>query len=247
MSFATTLRRRRLLTLLAGLGLGSAVFAPTAVVPARAAEAPVKIGIIGTGRIGSALARHWVASGHEVFVSSRHPEELQSLVKELGPHAHAGTPREAAAFGSVVVVSIPYAAMPQIGTDLSKELAGKVIIDTSNPVERRDGAMALDANKKGAGVATAELLHNKRVVRAFNCIPAAELANDGDHNPERFAIPIGGDDQKAIKIVEQLVRETGFDPVLIGSLADTRRFDLGQPLATGKLTAAEMKQQAAGH
>lgn len=244
MSFATTFGRRRLIV--AGAALGAALFGLSMLGPARAAEAPAKIGIIGTGRIGSALARHWVATGHEVFVSSRHPEELQSLVKELGPRAHAGTPREAAAFGSVVVVSIPYAAMPQIGQDLSKELAGKVILDTSNPVERRDGAMALDAQKKGAGVATAELLHNKRVVRAFNCIPAATLANDGDHKPERFAIPIGGDDPKAIKIAEQLVKETGFDPVLVGSLAETRQFDLGQPLAKGNLTAAEMRKQM-GH
>ena len=244
MSFATTFGRRRLIV--AGLALGAALFGLSMLGPARAAEAPAKIGIIGTGRIGSALARHWVATGHEVFVSSRHPEELQSLVKEFGPRAHAGTPREAAAFGSVVVVSIPYAAMPQIGQDLSKELAGKVILDTSNPVERRDGAMALDAQKKGAGVATAELLHNKRVVRAFNCIPAATLANDGDHKPERFAIPIGGDDPKAIKIAEQLVKETGFDPVLVGSLAETRQFDLGQPLAKGNLTAAEMRKQM-GH
>ena len=244
MSFATAFGRRRLVV--AGVVLGAVLSSLSTVTPARAAEAPVKIGIIGTGRIGSALARHWVAAGHEVFVSSRHPEELQSLVKELGPRAHAGTPREAAAFGSVVVVSIPYAAMPQIGEDVGKELAGKVILDTSNPSERRDGAMALEAQKKGAGMATAEFLHNKRVVRAFNCIPAATLANDGDHKPERFAIPIGGDDPKAIKIAEQLVKETGFDPVLVGSLAETRQFDLGQPLAKGNLTAAEMRKQM-GH
>jgi len=212
-----------------------------------AGGSPVKIGIIGTGKIGGALARHWVKAGHEVFVSSRHPEELKDLVAELGPRAHAGTPKQAAAFGTVVVVSIPYAAMPQIGNDLRAELAGKVILDTSNPVERRDGAMALDAQKKGAGVATAEFLHNTRIVRAFNCIPAATLANEANHQPERFAIPIGGDDPAALKIAEQLVRETGFDPVLVGSLAKTREFDLGQPLAKGGATAAEMRRMVANH
>jgi predicted dinucleotide-binding enzyme len=211
--------------------------------PTRAAEAaaPMKIGIIGTGRIGGALARHWVKAGHEVFVSSRHPDELKALVTELGPHAHAGTPREAAAFGTVVVVSIPYGAMPQIGQDLRAELADKVILDTSNPNEGRDGAMAVEAKKKGAGIATAEFLHNKRIVRAFNCIPAATLANDANRQPERIAIPIGGDDAKALDIAQKLVREAGFDPVLVGSLASTRQFDLGEPLATGKLTAAEMR------
>ena len=242
---AQVLSRRRV----AALALFCAVFALTCMQYTHAAaaqNAPVKIGIIGTGKIGSALARHWVAAGHEVFVSSRHPEELASLVAELGPRAHAGTPREAAAFGTVILVSIPYGAMPQIGNDLRAELAGKVILDTSNPSERRDGAMALDAQQKGAGVATAELLHNKRIVRAFNCIPAATLANDANHQPERIAIPIGGDDARALEIAQQLVRESGFDPVVVGSLAQTKQFDLGQPLATGRLTAAEMRKQL-GH
>jgi 8-hydroxy-5-deazaflavin:NADPH oxidoreductase len=215
--------------------------------PSRAADGKTseKIGIIGTGRIGSALARAWVKAGHEVFVSSRHPDQLQSLVAELGPHAHAGTPQQAAAFGAVILVSIPYGAMAQIGTDLRAQLAGKVILDTSNPSPGRDGAMALDAQKTGAGLTTAELLHSTRVVRAFNCIGAGSLANDGFRQPERLAIPIGGDDAQALTVAERLVREIGFDPVVIGSLAKTRVFDLGQPLATGSLTAAQMRSKAA--
>src|SRR5512143_1908367 len=103
--------RRALLAAVAVTLAGGAAFG-TGVAQA---QEPLKIGIIGTGKIGGALARHWVKAGHEVFVSSRHPEELAGLVKELGPKAHAGTPREAAAFGSVVLVSVPYGAMPQIG------------------------------------------------------------------------------------------------------------------------------------
>ncbi len=227
------------------LALGLAAAAASASAHAADAPAPEKIGIIGTGRIGSALARAWVKAGHEVFVSTRHPEELQGLVAQLGPRAHAGTPRQAAAFGSVVLVSIPYGAMPQIGTDLRAELAGKVILDTSNPSVRRDGAQAAQWLKQGAGVATAELLHSTRVVRAFNCIGAASLASDGFRQPNRLAIPIGGDDAAALAIAERLIREIGFDPVRIGSLARTQVFDLGQPLATGTLTAAEMRSKAA--
>ncbi|HEY1900435.1 MAG TPA: NAD(P)-binding domain-containing protein [Steroidobacteraceae bacterium] len=224
------------------LGVIAVVGAPG--IHAATTQAPLKIGIIGTGRIGGALARAWVKAGHEVLVSSRHPEELQGLVAELGPHAHAGTPRQAAAFGTVVLISVPYRAMPQLGTDLHTELAGKVILDTSNPSESRDGAMAVDAQKLGAGPATAELLQSKRVVRVFNCIGAASLAHDGFRQPEQLAIPIGGDDAQALAIAEQLVREIGFDPVVIGSLARTRVFDLGQPLATGSLTAAQMRAKA---
>ena len=205
------------------------------------AQEPLKIGIIGTGRIGGALARHWINAGHEVFMSSRHPEELEALAKELGPRAHVGSPREAAAFGSVVLVSVPYGAMPQIGMDFAGELAGKVILDTSNPNERRDGPEALEWQRKGAGLATAELLKNNRIVRAFNCIPAASLAGQANRQPARIAIPIGGDDAAAIAIAERLIRDAGFDPVMVGTLAQTRQFDLGQPLAQGSLSAAELR------
>ncbi len=212
----------------------------------RAQAAPLKIGIIGTGRIGGALARHWVAAGHEVLMSSRNPDELQGLARELGPRARAGMPREAAAFGEVILVSIPYAAMPQVGNDYAAELAGKVVLDTSNPVERRDGAMALEAQRKGAGVATAEFLRGTRVVRAFNCIPAASLANDANRTPERIAIPIGGDDAEALAVAQRLISDAGFDSVVVGSLAETRQFDLGQPLASRQFTAAELRREIGG-
>jgi predicted dinucleotide-binding enzyme len=223
---------------MAGLALGAAALVGA---PAVEAQEPLKIGIIGTGRIGGALARHWVNAGHEVLMSSRHPEELQDLAKELGPRAQVGLPGEAAAFGSVVLVSVPYGAMPQIGADFADALAGKVIIDTSNPVDGRDGPRVPEWQQKGAGVATAELLENDRVVRAFNCIPFQSLADRANRQPERIAIPIGGDDSAAMAIAERLVRDAGFDPVIVGSLAETRRFDLGQPLAQGNMSAAELR------
>lgn len=230
---------------LAVIGLAAMQPAPARGPAAPAADAPLKIGIIGSGRIGGTLARYWARAGNEVFVSSRHPEELQGLVRELGPRAHAGTPLQAAEFGSVVLVSVPYSAMPELGRDLSATLAGKVIIDTSNPISGRDGAVAVPAQRLGAGLATAQYLHNRRVVRAFNCIPAATLASASNRQGERLAIPIGGDDPQALRIAERLVREAGFDPVVVGSLARTRLFDLGQPLASGELTAAELRRRMA--
>jgi predicted dinucleotide-binding enzyme len=212
-----------------------------AATPAWAQATPLRIGIIGTGRVGGALATHWTKAGHEVLMSSRHPDELRPLATSLGAHARVGTPTEAAAFGEVLLVSVPFSAMPEIGRDNAAQLKGKVVLDTSNPVEERDGAMALAAQQKGAGVATAEFLPGARVVRAFNCIPAASLANNANRKPERIAIPIGGDDKAALGIAERLIRDAGFDPVVVGSLADTRKFDLGQPLAQGSLTAAQLK------
>ncbi|MGH8143038.1 MAG: NADPH-dependent F420 reductase [Steroidobacteraceae bacterium] len=242
-AFVRTVNRRALPALAAAVLFGATGLLPGSAAHAHSAATPLRIGIIGSGRIGGTLARYWAKAGNDVFVSSRHPEELKGLVAELGPRAHAGTPRQAAAFGSIILVSVPYSAMPQLGKDLRAELAGKVIIDTSNPVETRDGVMALAAQKKGAGVATAQYLHDRRVVRAFNCISATSLASDGNRRPERLAIPIGGDDPAALKVAEKLVREAGFDPVVVGSLARTRQFDLGQPLATGSLTAAELRSR----
>jgi 8-hydroxy-5-deazaflavin:NADPH oxidoreductase len=224
----------------------AAVVATVAGADANAAESlalakSLKIGIIGTGRIGSSLARYWAKAGHEVYISSRHPEELRALAAELGPKAHAGTPREAAAFGSVILVSVPYSAIAQLGTDLSSELAGKVIIDTSNPIERRDGPTAVEYQAMGAGLSTAKLLHSTRVVRAFNCIPAATLAGEANRQPERYAIPLGGDDAQALAVTQRLVNDAGFDAVVVGSLTRSREFDLGQPLAKGTWTAAELR------
>lgn len=209
---------------------------------AHAQSEPLRIGIIGTGKIGGALARHWYAAGHEILMSSRHPEELQPLADELGSRARAGTPREAAAFGDVVLVSVPYAAIPQIGRDYASELRGKVVLDTSNPVERRDGPMAAEALEKGSGIASAQFLAGTRLVRAYNCIPAASLANEANRRPERIAIPLAGDDAEALATAERLVRDSGFDPVVVGGLERARDFDLGNRLARGDLSAAELRQ-----
>jgi predicted dinucleotide-binding enzyme len=104
---------------------------------------PMKIGIIGAGEIGGALARHWAAAGHQLLISSRHPEQLQALAKELGPNVKVGTPREAAAFGEVVMLAVPYGATPQVGRDYAAELKGKVVLDAGNPYPSRDGDMAV--------------------------------------------------------------------------------------------------------
>ena len=87
---------------------------------------PMKIGIIGTGDIGGALARHWARAGHQLLISSRHPEQLQDFAKELGANVKVGTPREAAAFGNVVLVSVPFHATPQVGRDYAAELKDKL-------------------------------------------------------------------------------------------------------------------------
>ncbi|HYG69792.1 MAG TPA: NADPH-dependent F420 reductase [Anaeromyxobacteraceae bacterium] len=206
---------------------------------------PLKIGIIGAGRIGGTLASLWAKAGHEVLVSSRHPEELGDLVRSLGPKARAGTPREAAAFGDVVLVSVPYGALPQIGRDFSRELAGKIVLDTGNPYPERDGEMALEARKKGTGVASAEFLPGVRLVRAFNAIDFRSLKREAHRSGKRVAIPIAGDDEEALRVATRLVNDAGFEPVVVGPLERARLFDVGTPVYTQLLTADELRARLA--
>jgi predicted dinucleotide-binding enzyme len=203
---------------------------------------PLKIGIIGTGAIGGALARHWGAAGHELLISSRHPGQLRALAREIGPNVRVGTPREAAAFGEVVLVSVPYYATPQIGRDFASELAGKVVLETGNPYPGRDGDMAARDRKRGTGVASAEYLPGTRLVRAFNAINSGPLANEAFRKPEKLGIPLAADDAGAMQVAAQLVREAGFDPVVVGGLARAREFDVGTPVYVRGMTAAELRR-----
>jgi 8-hydroxy-5-deazaflavin:NADPH oxidoreductase len=209
---------------------------------AGTATAPLKIGIIGTGHIGGTLATLWVQAGHEVLMSSRHPEELQGLARSLGAKARVGTPREAAVFGDVVLVSVPYGALPQIGSDLKAELAGKIVLDTGNPYPARDGDMALAARQKGTGVASAEYLPGVRLVRAFNAINSGDLKSEAHRKGTPIAIPLAGDDQEALKVASALVRDAGFEPVVVGPLSRAREFDVGTSVYTRLLTAAQLRQ-----
>lgn len=230
-------------TLLACLATASSV----ALTVATPAAAPLKIGIIGTGQIGGTLARLWVAAGHEVLMSSRHPDELKGLAASLGPRARVGTPREAALFGEVVLMSVPYGALPQVGRDLKTELAGKIVLDTCNPYPSRDGEMAVEARKVSTGVADPRFLPGVRLVRAFNAINSGDLAGEAHRAGEPIAIPLAGDDAQALAVAERLVRDAGFAPVVVGPLARAREFDVGTPVYTRLMTAPQLREALGIH
>ena len=205
---------------------------------------PMKIGIIGSGNIGSTLGTLWAQAGHQVLFSSRHPEKLQPLVEKVGPRARAGTVQEAIAFGDVILIAVPYGSMPQISKDYAKDLAGKVVMDTGNAVLRRDGEIGAEAREKGVGLTTQRLLPGAKVVRAFNTLGVNRLRNDA-HRPEgRIGIPMAGDDQEALKIASQLVRDAGFDPVVLGGMDKSRLFEQTNPLYGQEISAQEMIERA---
>jgi 8-hydroxy-5-deazaflavin:NADPH oxidoreductase len=237
------LRRAGLLAVIAaGLFAPVALLHAAATPPTPQTDAPLKIGIIGAGHIGGTLAALWAKAGYELLISSRHPQELRALAQSLGPRAHVGTPREAALFGDVVLVSVPYGALPQIGRDLKTELAGKIVLDTGNPYPERDGPMAVEARRVGTGVASAQFLPGVRLVRAFNAINAGDLRSDAHRAGEPIAIPLAGDDGEALAVAQRLVKDAGFAPVVVGPLSRAREFDVGTAVYTRLLTAPQLRQ-----
>jgi predicted dinucleotide-binding enzyme len=188
------------------------------------------------------MGEHWVKAGHEVLLSSRHPEALRPLAERLGPKARVGTPREAATFGNVVFLAVPYAAIPDLGRDLANELKGKIVVNASNPIPRRDGAMAEQAQQKGAGVADAEFLSGARVARAFTSPSASVFRSEAHRAGERIAVAVAGDDNEAVDVASRLVRDAGFEPVVVGPLSRAKDFQPGTPVFGRAMTAREMKQ-----
>ncbi len=212
-------------------------------VAAAAGEGKAKIGIIGSGNVGSSLGRVWANAGHPVMFASRNLDHDKQLAAEVGANARAGTAAEAAAFGEVVVFAVPYRALPDLGKELAGAIKGKVVIDTCNPFPQRDGEIANRAREQGAGRVSAELLPGARIVRAFNAVGAARMGQVHEQ-PGRVGMPIAGDDKAAVEVASRLIREIGFEPVLVGGLDKGKYLMPGTPLA-GEHSPDEVRKIAA--
>jgi len=199
------------------------------------------VGIIGSGRLGGTVGTLWAKAGHPVLFSSRNPERLKELVEAAGPNARAGTPAEAVAFGQALLVAVPYGALPQLGQDLGASLAGKVVLDACNAVPARDGDVARLAAERGIGATSAGFLPGARLVRAFNTLGARVLAEQAHRAGDPVAIPLAGDDAGALEAAAALVRDAGFEPVVVGSLARAPDFAMGARGYGKVVPAAELR------
>jgi predicted dinucleotide-binding enzyme len=179
------------------------------------------IGVIGSGNIGGTVATLLARAGHQVAVSNRRgPDSLAELVDSIGPNAHAATVEDAARFGDVVFLAVPWRtpeALPPADV-----VDGKVVVDAMNPYSESFGI--IDTSPTSSSEMTAERLPGARLVKGFNTMLAATLASGGGKPPgERLVLFVSGDDADAKAVVSGLISEIGFAPVDLGSLAEGGR------------------------
>ena len=238
---------RRAFLAATSLVVGAVAASPLAAFAQTAGGAPLKIGTIGAGHEGGALGTLFAKAGHPIMFSSRNPESLKDLVADAGPTAQAGTVAQAVAFGDVILLAVPYPAVEEIGHDHGKAIASKqLVLDVSNPIPLRDGSTFVQgvADQGGPGLVTAKLLPGAHIVRAFNAISYRSLTPNAHRTGEPLGIPIAGDEEKAIALATRLIKEIGFEPVLVGGLAMGKYLVPGTPLG-GEHTPAEIRQIAA--
>jgi predicted dinucleotide-binding enzyme len=183
----------------------------------------MKIGILGAGNIGATAARLFVSAGHEVALSnSRGPETLRELVTQLGPRAQAVTIAEAAKFGDVILLAVPWRspeALPH-----PELLRNKIVIDAMNPYRPDGGFYDLEGSTSSEIVL--KRIPGSRLVKAFNTIYYVHLAGRGRNDlplEDRHTIYVAGDDAEGKRVVSRLIEDIGFAAVDTGSLREGGR------------------------
>ena len=205
----------------------------------------MKIGIIGAGFVGRAIAKLAIQAGHQVMLSnSRGPQTLFSLKPMIG--CEIGTATEAAIYGDIVVIAVPLTAIGQLPV---KELMGKPLIDAVNYYPERDGQVAaLDNQTTTTSEYIASFLPDSKITKAFNAIQMTDLENDGlpAGDPQRRALPLAGDDLATKNRVRALYDAFGFDAVDVGSLSEGWRFQRGMPSYCVRMTEPELTMALEG-
>jgi predicted dinucleotide-binding enzyme len=192
----------------------------------------VRLGIVGAGHIGHALAERFAAAGHEVMLSnSRGPDTLSEVVAAIDGNVRAGTVAEAARFGKVVAVAIPPRAILELPP---APFAGRIVVDANNYFPEFHGQFTeLAPDRITTSELLASLLPGATVVKAFNAIYFGRLHTESRPDlpaDERLAIPVAGDDADAKQTVLDLIDQIGFTGVDAGTLADSRRQQPGSPV-----------------
>lgn len=205
----------------------------------------MKIGIIGSGNIGGNLGKHWSKTGHEVLFSSRHPEQLQDLVRSSEGNAKAVSLDEAfEANADVYLLATPFKAIDKLSELYAGEYGNKVIIDATNPYPDRDGEMAQEvrASNRNASEYTAMKFGTAKTAKAFNTIHAKHLKEKAFRASDKLAIPYAAQDEDSRHVTQKLIEDIGFDAVYIGKLEDTKIMDPDQKIYGKSVDRNQLEQ-----
>ena len=207
-----------------------------------ASAAKPKVAMIGAGRMGTGIGTNLVKAGYQVMFSSRKPEELKDLVAGLGANAQAGTVEQAAAFGDIAVLVVPYSAMPGIAKQIGPVLARKsLVLDVSNPIPQRDGDEATKALEEGPAEYLSRLMPGVKIVRGFNAVGFNRFPNPVLPDGEKQGVAMVGEDATALQLAQTLARDIGFEPVVIGPLKLGKYLYRPSTFFTGNQSADEIR------
>jgi predicted dinucleotide-binding enzyme len=240
------------MTLLAFLCVGLAVLATEATYAAPSAQTPpaeaispdtVHLAVIGAGSLGGTVGSAWVRAGYTVMLSSRHPDELRPMAERLGDNALVGTPEEAARFGDIVLLAVPYDAIPQVSRDFNGLLRGKILLDATNSWGAESSPIGQEAAREGDGVVNQRYFQGTRLVRAFSAVDATVIRASFERSRNNKAgVPLASDDPEAMQIAAALVEAAGCVPVMVGDLQAGRGFEHGHPGFRANTTAPRLRE-----
>ena len=202
----------------------------------------MRIGIIGAGMIGGTIGRLLADAGHEVLLSSRHPEQLGERARDIG--GQCGPIIQAATWGDVILLAIPFGATEDLDMAVKDALMHKVVLDAGNPFAERDGHAAEEVKEAGTGSGswTQKRLYGVHVVKAFNTVNYKVLQSEAHREGDKVAIPIASDHDDAIEVASQLVADCGFEPVVVGKMETSKLFDPGTDVWNSGITAEELRE-----
>tara|TARA_R100000935_G_scaffold50690_1_gene76736 strand:+ start:248 stop:874 length:627 start_codon:yes stop_codon:yes gene_type:complete len=205
----------------------------------------MKIGVIGSGNIGGNLGKHWAKAGHEVLFSSRHPDELNDIVRDAGGNSKAVSIEKAfEANADVYLLAVPFKAIDRLSELYAGEYGGKVIIDATNPYPERDGEMAQEVrnSNRNSSEYIAMKFNTAKTAKAFNTIQAEHLKNKAFKDSDKLAVPYAAQDQESKEITRKLIEDIGFEAVYVGDLTKTKMMDPDQKIYGKSVNRQELEK-----
>jgi len=207
---------------------------------------PMRIGILGSGKIGGTMAKLWLDAGHQVRFGSRDPGAT-SQKAGLDPRSTVEKLVDAAGWAEALLLAVPLHAVPAVGSAVEAAVRDKLLLDAGNAIPGRDGVAGDEAHRIGTGPYVGRSFPGAHVVKAFNTVYYQTLASEAHRPDPKVGIPLVGDDEPSLELAERLVRDAGFEPIRIGRLADSKRIDFGSPVWNTGMTAAQIARTLGGH